>query len=589
MSPAAEPDAQSYAEAIIRAAQNPLVVLDADLRVERASPAFCDRFKMRREDCEGRLIFDLGNGQWDIPRLRVLLEEILPKAESVEDFRVECEFERIGHRVMLLQADRIRIGGSPDRILLAIHDITDQERTRRELQAQRDFAEKIVNASREAVLILNPDLCVKSANQSFYDLFKVRKEESEGCLVYDLGNGQWDIPELRRLLENVLPDNDAFDDYEIDHDFEQVGRRIMMLNARRLDRLQLILLAIEDVTDRRRSQRALRESESRYRTLVEGIPQLVWRADNGGKWTWANPQWRAHTGLGAEESTGLGWLEAVHPDDREAARAAWRQAGRGGETLEMETRLHNAARGDYAWFRTRAAPLRDERGRIVEWLGTSTDVDELRHLQEQQSVLVAELQHRTRNLIAVVQSIASQTQRGSATLEAFGSRFRERLAALARVQGLLSRADVAPVDIGDIIRSEIEALGLDGENDRIVLAGPRILIRNSVVQTLSLAIHELATNARKFGALSSGSGRLSVRWERIADTRGDPWMRMEWRESGMDSKKKMASSASSGYGRTMLERALPHAVGARTVYDLGGTELRCLIEIPLRRRQRNED
>jgi two-component system, chemotaxis family, CheB/CheR fusion protein len=95
---------------------------------------------------------------------------------------------------------------------------------------------------------------VQSANQSFYKTFNVDPAGTEGRLVYDLGNGQWDIPDLRRLLSEVLPDNDFFEDFEVEHDFPSIGRRSMLLNARRVDHLQLILLAIEDITERRRAE-----------------------------------------------------------------------------------------------------------------------------------------------------------------------------------------------------------------------------------------------------------------------------------------------------------------------------------------------
>jgi len=119
------------------------------------------------------------------------------------------------------------------------------------LAAAKDMAEKIVDTVRESMLVLNMDLRVVSANQSFYERFEVAPEETEGRLVYELGNNQWDIPELRTLLEVVLPDNNAFNDYEVEHEFETIGRRVMKLNGRRFDHIHRILLAIEDITEYR--------------------------------------------------------------------------------------------------------------------------------------------------------------------------------------------------------------------------------------------------------------------------------------------------------------------------------------------------
>jgi PAS domain S-box-containing protein len=128
-----------------------------------------------------------------------------------------------------------------------------------------------------------------------------------------------------------------------------------------------------DIDGRRRAEAALRDSEARQRVLIEGLPQLVWRSAGGGQWSWAGPQWCAFTGLSAEASLGLGWLGAVHPDDRASAVAAWAVAEATG-LLEVDYRVRHAATGRYDWFQTRALPVRGEGGETIEWVGTSTDV-----------------------------------------------------------------------------------------------------------------------------------------------------------------------------------------------------------------------
>ena len=114
-------------------------------------------------------------------------------------------------------------------ILLAIDDITAQEQALALLEAEKEYIEKIVDSSRDALLILDLELRVKSANETFYNMFGVDPETTVGRPVYELGNGQWDIPQLRHLLEHVLPDNDAFDNFEIEHNFSGIGDRIMVL------------------------------------------------------------------------------------------------------------------------------------------------------------------------------------------------------------------------------------------------------------------------------------------------------------------------------------------------------------------------
>jgi PAS domain S-box-containing protein len=138
-----------------------------------------------------------------------------------------------------------------------------------DVRAARDFAEMIVDTVREGLLVLDLDLRVKAANESFYRHFGVDPEDTVGRFVYDLGNGQWDIPELRELLEGILPHEKVFNDYEVEHDFEGIGRRVMLLNARRLDDHQLVLLAIEDVTERWAGERELRLLNETLEARVE--------------------------------------------------------------------------------------------------------------------------------------------------------------------------------------------------------------------------------------------------------------------------------------------------------------------------------
>src|SRR6202163_1975502 len=121
----------------------------------------------------------------------------------------------------------------------------------------QNYAQNIVDTVREPLLILDATLRVRSANRAFYQTFHVTPAETENRLIYELGNGQWDIPDLRTLLEDIIPKNSVFNDFELEHDFPAIGRRVMLLNARKLKaghHGELLVLAMEDVTDRRRAE-----------------------------------------------------------------------------------------------------------------------------------------------------------------------------------------------------------------------------------------------------------------------------------------------------------------------------------------------
>jgi len=334
-----------------------------------------------------------------------------------------------------------------------------------------------------------------------------------------------------------------------------------------------------DRTEQHQASERLRENEQRFRLLATSIPQLVFLTRPDGDRTWPSPQWIEFTGLSFEASLGMGWLDAVHPDDREATQEAWREARFRGEYY-IEHRVRRAVDGDYLWHQTRAKPLEGESAASSDWVGTMTDIDDLRGLQGRQHVLMAELQHRTRNLISVVQSIANQTIRSSSSLEAFGTQFGSRLRALSRVQSLLARVEDQFIDLHTLVNAELAAHSEDDlASSKIKIGGPAVTLPATAAQALGLALHELATNAIKYGALAQPGGKLEVRWELMA-TKPTPEVILEWRESGV-AMPPSKSPDRKGYGSELIERALPYQLRAKTKLEFGSDGVRCAILVPV--------
>ncbi|MFP3984355.1 MAG: PAS domain-containing protein, partial [Desulfurivibrionaceae bacterium] len=183
-----------------------------------------------------------------------------------------------------------------------------------------EYAESFINAVREPLVVLDQDFRVISASRSFYDVFQLKPEETVGRLIYDLGNQQWDIPELRQLLENILPQKTTLDDYEVEHEFADIGRRTMLFNAREIQKgsgkQRLILLAIEDITARQRAEDQLSESEERYRRLFETANDgILLLEKGGGKITHANPAIEKMLGYSPDELIGKGLVYIGFPKD----------------------------------------------------------------------------------------------------------------------------------------------------------------------------------------------------------------------------------------------------------------------------------
>lgn len=160
------------------------------------------------------------------------------------------------------------------------------------VQKAREYAQSIVDTVREPLIVLSSNLRVISANNSFYQTFKVSPKETEGQFIYDLGNRQWNIPTLRVLLEDVLPKKKVFEDYKIEHKFKTIGSKIMLLNARQLDDVQMILLAIEDITERNKAENGLHRAKQDLEFILGATKTGLDIIDSNFNMVYIDPEWQ---------------------------------------------------------------------------------------------------------------------------------------------------------------------------------------------------------------------------------------------------------------------------------------------------------
>lgn len=347
------------------------------------------------------------------------------------------------------------------------------------------------------------------------------------------------------------------------------------------------VLSFVDISERREAERQLATSERQLRALVEASAQVFYRM---------SPDWsemrELHGGNFLDDTMqpDRGWLERyIHPDDRAEILAAIDAAVQTKTPFEKEHRVRRMD-GSIGWTLSRAVPILDEAGAIVEWFGAASDeserheaVETLQTSEAQLQVMVAELHHRTRNLIGVIGALMRQMVASSRSLQDFQVRFTERLAALSRVQSLLSPRSGERTDLGDLIRLELNALGTDLTDGRIVIEGKPVKLVRTTAQTLALALHELATNAQKYGALRSETGKLTIRWNRKVGADDQERLHLGWTETGIDAHVEETKGPlhKGGYGRELIERALPYTLKATTTYRLGRDCLDCTIDLPL--------
>ncbi len=222
-----------------------ILFLDRQFRIVRFTPKLAELFNVLRSD-QGRPISDLthrlGYNDFMDDALKVL-DRLVTVEREVRDATGRWHLTR----VLPYRTPDNRIEG----VVVHFIDISDRKRMEEELRAAKKFAENIVDTIQEPLLVLAPDLHVITANPAFYEHFRVQPEATISRRVYELGNNQWDIPKLRRLLEAVLPGKEVVSDFEIEHEFEEIGHRVMLISARQLDHVQLVLLGIRDITESR--------------------------------------------------------------------------------------------------------------------------------------------------------------------------------------------------------------------------------------------------------------------------------------------------------------------------------------------------
>lgn len=374
-------------------------------------------------------------------------KSVLAKLAPMDTEVVSADGKWYIRHMLPYRTDDDRIDG----IVVSFTDISERKQGEQQVLDAKEFAESIVDTVRLPLLVLASDLTVQSANSAFLLWFQVNQEETEGRPIFELGNQQWDIAELRRLLLDVLPTDNQFEDFEVEHDFETIGRRTMLLNGRRLDSVQLILLAIEDITERKRAE-------------------------------------------------------------------------------------------------------------------------------AEQELLAWELSHRVKNIFAIVQALAKHTGHNISTAEEYRERFLGRLQAMAQAHAMLLDTNWQHADVRTLAEAALEAYRVD-HPDATEIIGDTIMITAKQGLGLSLILHELGTNAAKYGALSSHEGRLRVSW--VFETHDDGRrVRLEWRER--HGPRIDAPPTERGFGTKLIKQVCSFDLEGEVEPNYAPEGLICTLTFPLK-------
>ncbi len=404
-----------------------------------------------------------------------------------------------------------------------------------ELAEARRYAESIVDTAREAIIVLDEDLKVVSANRTFYRQFKVGPEQTQGRFLYDLGNRQWDIPKLRELLEEIVSEKNIIENFEVQHTFEDIGEKIMVLNARRLERGReakkpLILLVIEDQTEKRTALRRLDKSETRYRRLVEELYSFIIGIDTGGRITFFNGFSEKVFGYSRDEVIGKPFVGTIVPpvdsygtDSSKVMEQIFANPQQS-YAVQSEGLCKDGRRIFFVWSAI-TVPGQGEQG--IEILIDGNDITEAKKAQVELRQRAEELASANRDLESFSYSISHDLRNPlnalSSVVEILLEEYAERLDDEGRecvrhidtgtkkmvriIDGLLTLSRIGQqeihreeIDLSAIVRDHLEEVrAADPERDVEAIV-PNDVRAEADSRLMHLALENLVRNAWKFTA-----------------------------------------------------------------------------------------
>lgn len=335
-----------------------------------------------------------------------------------------------------------------------------------------------------------------------------------------------------------------------------------------------------------RAEAALEASEAKYQVLTNAMPQMVWSTLPDGFHDYYNAQWYAFTGVPAGSTDGEGWNGMFHPDDQERAWTRWRHSLATGEPYEIEYRLRHRS-GDYRWVLGRALPVRDAEGEIIRWIGTCTDIDESKRSAERNELLSRELSHRIKNIFAVISGLVNLTGSRKGELRPVMKELLGRIAALgrahefARPHSAQSAPQFGESTLHGLLAVLLRPYSVDG-NSRVSIRGADAMVDDKGATPLALVIHELATNAAKYGALSTNEGHVMID---ISENGGR--LELVWTEIG--GPVITGPPTRHGFGTDLAELSVSRQLGGEILKEWLSEGLKVVMRIEASRLHRGAD
>ncbi|MGU3537046.1 HWE histidine kinase domain-containing protein [Methylobacterium sp. A54F] len=334
------------------------------------------------------------------------------------------------------------------------------------------------------------------------------------------------------------------------------------------------------LAETRRGLSALRESEARFRHMADSAPALIWMTDEHASVIFANMHFDHMFGLPASELANDGWHRIIYPPDLDEFSTNFADAFAARVPFRMEVRVVDQD-GNVRWLRCEGVPRLDDAGTFLGYTGCNVDITDAKQAEEHLLLLIHELNHRVKNTLATVQSIAGQSLRRLDGDEASAARaaFEARLLALARVHDVLTRESWEGAELGTVVADAIRPLDTaEGVRSRFSASGPPLRLPPRLALSIAMALHELGTNAVKYGALSREGGTVDITWSVRRDDEGEIRLFLRWTERGGPP---VTQPTRTGFGSRLIERSLARELAGTVELLFAPGGVVCTIEAPV--------
>jgi PAS domain S-box-containing protein len=442
----------------------------------------------------------------------------------------------------------------------------------------KQMLETVIETTPECIKVVAPDGKLIQMNAAGREMVEAKStSEIEGANVLDLI-----APEFRESWKQHH--QRVCRGERLNWEFDIVGlngkRRHMETKAspiRLPDGTVAQLAVTRDVTQRKQDYLKIRESEHRFRQLLQALPAAVYTTDTEGRITFYNEA--AVDFAGRRPELGELWCVTWRLYNSDGSRLPHDEcpmaiALKENRSVRGAEAIAERPDGTRRWFAPYPTPLRDSAGRLIGAINMFIDVTERKEAERQQKLLIDELNHRVKNTLATVQSLITQTARSTDDIGEFQKAVEGRILALSHAHNQLSERRWGDAELNHLLRSGLEPYLAKGN---VLLSGEPVRIAPQAALMISMAVHELATNAAKYGALSSTKGSIDLSWVVEANGAG-PILRLRWHERNGPP---VVRPTRKGFGTRLLERGIEAELGGSTLTEFAAAGVRCEIKVPL--------